>query len=137
MLGCVTRRVQHLEGDIAHLDDLSVHHRAVVVAKSRSRITEYLHVGACGDLRYAAEVIVVPVCVDGVSDSQSPIPGLIEVTLDVPLRIEHERVTRLVVADEIRGMSQALQVELLEEHQWASSCILVTRARSFALARTG
>ena len=41
---------------------------------------------------------------------------LVEVNRDVEPSVEHQRPARLVVADEVGGVPEALELDLLEEH---------------------
>ena len=54
--------------------------------------------------------------VERVPDPQALHPGDVEVARDVPLRVEQQCLTRFLRPDEVGGVAQALQVELLEEH---------------------
>ena len=51
-----------------------------------------------------------------VRDRQAVLGGERQVLLDVALRIDDRRGVRLLVADEIRRVRQAIQVELVQDH---------------------
>ena len=53
--------------------------------------------------------------IDRVGDTQPLAACLVEVNRDVEPS-EHQRPARLVVADEVGGVPEALEVDLLEEH---------------------
>src|SRR5207302_10371918 len=70
VLGAVARGVDDLEGEVAHLDDLAVGDAAVVVAEVGTCEAQHLHVLPEPHLRAAAQVVVVPVGLDGGRDAQ-------------------------------------------------------------------
>ena len=49
-------------------------------------------------------------------DVQLVARGEVEILVDVPLWVHNGRGLRGVVADQVRGMRQAIQIELLEDH---------------------
>jgi hypothetical protein len=51
------------------------------------------------------------------AEIQSARVRLIEILLHVPPRIDDDRRVCALVADQIRGMSQATKIELLEDHR--------------------
>ena len=116
VLGGVAGGVDHFESDVAQLDDLAVGDAAVVVTEVGTGEAQHLDVLAEAQLRQAAQVVVVPVGVDGVGDAQPMHPGGFEVDLHIPAGIEQERPTRLLVTHEIGRMPQTLQIELFEDH---------------------
>jgi hypothetical protein len=58
----------------------------------------------------------VAVRVNGVLDAQATGARATEVGVDVAARVEHQGPSARLVAHEVRGVTQALQIELLEEH---------------------
>ena len=58
----------------------------------------------------------MPVGVDGECDAGSVFAGHLEVEANVALRIEHERLAGRLVSDQVRRVTQAFQVELMQEH---------------------
>ena len=68
-----------------------------------------------GQLEMARQEIGVEVRLDHLGDAQTVRLGIAEVLGDVALRIDHDRLTGLGVADEIARVRQAVQVVLGEE----------------------
>lgn len=118
MLGRVAGGVEDLEGDLAHLQDLAVGDAAEVVAEVGPRQPQHLDVLAQAELGEAAHVVGVAVGVDRIGDPEAVHPGGLEVDLDVTSGIEDERLAGPLVADEVGGVTEALQVELLEDHHY-------------------
>ena len=54
---------------------------------------------------------------EDVRDAQAVLGGEREVLLDVALRIDDRRGLRLLVADQIGRVREAIQIELLEDHR--------------------
>ena len=54
---------------------------------------------------------------EDVRDPQAVLGGEREVLIDVALRIDDRRRVRLLVADQIRRVREAIQIELLEDHR--------------------
>ncbi len=116
MLRRMARGVHDLDAHLSHLQLLAILQRAVVVAEVGLRRAQELDVGPLGHLGEAGQVVVVAVGVQGVADAEPLYAGLGEVAVDVALWIEQQCLARLLGADEVGGMPQTLQVELLEEH---------------------
>ena len=53
---------------------------------------------------------------DDVRDAEAVLRRTLEIPVDVPLRLHDRRGARLLVAHEIRGVGQAIEIELLENH---------------------
>jgi hypothetical protein len=116
VLGGVAGGVQHLDADVAELDQLAVGDRPVLVAQLGVGRAEHLDLGAGAQLRQARQVVVVAVAVERVGDAQPLAPGGGEVRLDVPARIQDQRQQGGLVAQQVGRVAQRGQVELLEEH---------------------
>ena len=71
-------------------------------------------------LEMARDEVRVEVREDDVADRQAVFSGERHVLIDVTLRIDDGSCRRLLVANQIRRMSEAIQVELVEDH-WISS----------------
>ena len=113
----VTRRGEDLEGDLAEHEPLPV----------VQRLDRELDVGALavgddgagrrGQLEVAAEEVGVDVGLDHPLDRQ-PLGGcLLEVHVDVAPRIDDHGATRRLVTDQVRGVREARQVVLREDHR--------------------
>src|SRR5690606_10616004 len=62
------------------------------------------------------QVVVVAVRVEGVADAHASHSGHVEVAAHVALRVEQQRLARLLGTDEVRRVPERLEVELLEDH---------------------
>jgi hypothetical protein len=51
-----------------------------------------------------------------VADPQLMLSGERQILTDVALRIDHRRDARVLVADQVRRVCEAIEVELLEDH---------------------
>ena len=110
-------RFQGLEPYPPELDD-------VAVVQGRERI---LGAGGCAEidggagavaqLEMPGEEIRVKVREEDVRDAQAVLRREREVLLDVALRVDDRRSLRLLVADQIGRVREAIQIELFEDHR--------------------
>lgn len=117
MLGGVPWRVQNLHAHLAHIDLVPVSKRTMVVTQVRLRGAQQLDVGAFGELGQSREIVVVAMGVEGVANAQALHAGSLEVAADVAVRVEHERLARVLRPDQVGGVAQPLEVELPKEHR--------------------
>jgi hypothetical protein len=68
--------------------------------------------GALGQFKVAADEIGVQVGLDHVADGEAPRFGLIDVDVDVASRVHDGRLS--IGAQQVRGLGQTAQIELLE-----------------------
>lgn len=116
MLGGVPGRMENLDPDLTHLDPLAVFDRLVVVAEHGGGRAEQRDPLAGRELRQTGEIVIVAVAVDAVTDPQALRSGHVEVAVDLALRVEDERLPGLFGADQVGGVPEILEEELLEEH---------------------
>jgi hypothetical protein len=112
----VPRGGHHLEADLPELELLPVAQRPVTEPDVGARRRQQLDVTSGRDLNEPGQVVVVAVRVERVPNAQPLHPCRGKVTRHVTLGIEHQRLARLLRADEIGGVPETLQVELLEKH---------------------
>ena len=82
------------------------------------RLSSQANGGACrlAQLEMAGEKIGVQVSEDDVLDAKVVLLGKLQIDADVPLRVDDHRATGSFVRDQVGRVSQALEVELLEDH---------------------
>jgi hypothetical protein len=112
--GSVPGRLQDAQDDALHADLVSLPHRAVREGRARAVAEDDLGARARGQLLVPAHEIGVEVRLDHVLDGEAVRARLLDVLVDVPPRVDDRRLP--LGADEIRRVSQATQVELLEVH---------------------
>jgi hypothetical protein len=73
--------------------------------------------GAVAQLQVAGQEIGVQVRQHDMADGQAVLGGIGQVLLDIALRIDHDGLLRLLVGHDVRRVREALQIELLEQHE--------------------
>ena len=121
-LGRVTRRLERLQPHPAEIDDVAVVERRERVLRLRGRAQIDRRAGAIAQLEVAGNEVGVEVREEDVLDPQAMLGGEREVLIDVTLRVDDGRRARLLVADQIRGVREAIQIELLEDHRSVLAC---------------
>ena len=82
--------------------------------------------GRRGELEVAAEEVRMQVRLDDVGDPQAEVLGIGHVLGDVPTRIDDDGRAAGLVAHEVRGVGQALEVVLVDDHAGSPViCVLV------------
>ena len=117
-LGRVARRLQHAEPDTPDAQLVAVTHCAVWETCAGVRADDDLGAGARGQFPVAADEVRVQVRLDDVLDLQSTGGGLRDVLLNVALRV-YDRGLALRT-DEVGGVRQTAEIELLEVHDRGS-----------------
>jgi hypothetical protein len=112
----VSGGVQHLDGDLPHLQPRPVVHFPHRIAEFGTGAGQQLYFVAGGQLANPGEVVVVLVGVTGVADAHALAARRFEVEVHVPAHIEHQRLAGLLRTEKIGGVAQALEVELFEKH---------------------
>ena len=110
----MSRRLQRAQHDVADAQLVAVAHRAMRELGIRRRAKHDLRAGALRQLAMPADEVGVQVRLDDVADAQAALVGRVDVLLDVALRIDDRRLA--VRTDQVRGMRQAAEVELVEMH---------------------
>ena len=78
------------------------------------------HPAAAGKLERAATRLEERFLGGEMPDAQAMLRGKREVLIDVALWIDNSSDVRLLIADQIRRVRQALEIELLQDHRWCS-----------------
>ena len=120
-LGCVARRRQELQLDIAHGDALAVVHQPGGEPGSGGVAEDDLGAGRGGQLQVARQEVGVEVRLDHVGDGQPRGLGVTQVLVDVATGVHHRGQTARLVGDQVRGLREALQVVLVDLHVGTSS----------------
>jgi len=68
-------------------------------------------------LEMAGDEVRVEVRQEHVADPAAERVRGVDVLVDVALRIDHGRLAALLIGDQVGGMGEAAEVELLEDHQ--------------------
>lgn len=138
VLGRVTGSVEDLERDLPHLEHLAVRERTVGVAVRSGARRQRLDARNTGDqLADPRQVVVVPMRVEHVGDPHPPVAGFVQVRGDVSPWVEDERLTGPLVADEVRRVAEALEVELPQMHDPTLPNVRGTRASASRGRRAG
>lgn len=107
VLGRVARSVQHLDADL-ELELLAVVEGPAGIAELSLRRAQQLHVASRRHLGQAREVVIVAVGVGGEAHPQALHASGLEVAIDVSTGIEQQGFARLLRADQVRGVAEAL-----------------------------
>ncbi|SDK20573.1 hypothetical protein SAMN04487820_105229 [Actinopolyspora mzabensis] len=90
MLRWVARGVQHLEANIADLDDLPGTENLVGIAELAGELSPHPGTGTSGELGRSGEVIVVAVRIGHVGDAHAVLPSRFGAAAHVPARVEYQ-----------------------------------------------
>jgi hypothetical protein len=112
MAGCFEDR----QSDRAELDDIAVVQWRGRILRFRRLADVDAGAGPIAQLEVTGDEIGMQVGEEDVSDTQPVLRRERHVLIHVALRVDHRRHLRLLIADEIRGVGEALQVELLKDH---------------------
>src|SRR5262245_50154395 len=108
------RRFQETENDILHKNLVAFVHRNEVKLSAGTRTEVNLRAGAGGEFMMPGNKIGVAMCLDDVLDLESESSGLVEVDVDVALRIDHSGFRPR--PNEIGSVRKTTQIELSEIH---------------------
>ena len=98
-------------------DGIAVGHRRERVLGLGPRAKVDRRALALAKLEVAGHEVGVEVRQEHVLDPAAQPPGVLEVLLDVALRIDHGRVAARLVGDQVGGVREAAEVVLLEDHE--------------------
>ena len=118
-LGRVSRRLERLQPHSTEIDDVAVVERDERVLRSCGRAQIDLRPGAIAQFEVAGNEVGMEVREEDVLDSQTMLGGEREVLIHVTLRVDDGGRVRLLVADQIRGVREAIQIKLLQNHRSA------------------
>ena len=111
----VARRLEHLERERPELDRVAVAHRRERVVGLGAGSEVDRGAGAVAELEMAGHEVGVEVREEHMADPAAEPLGVLEVLLDVPLRVDDGRLATLLIGDQIRGVGEAAEVVLLED----------------------
>ena len=115
-LRSVSRRRHDLQRDLAEGEPLPVRQRLDGKLDRCAGAVGDHRAGAGRQLEVAAQKVGVDVCLDHPLDGQPVGSRLVEVVADVPSRVDDDGSSGGLVTDEVRGVRQARQVVLGEDH---------------------
>src|SRR5262249_27763854 len=93
--------LEHLEPDAAELEDLAVAHRLERVVGLRAGAEMDRRAGALAELEVARDEVRVEVGEEHMADLEPEPIGVLEVLLDVALRVDDRGLAGALVADEV------------------------------------
>jgi hypothetical protein len=108
--------VHHLDDHLTHLQTLTIAEPAGGIAEFRPGGSQELNLATSGEFTDASQVVIVLVGVDGVAEAQALSARLREVDIDVSADVKDKRFAGILRPDEVRGVSQAFEIKLLEDH---------------------
>jgi hypothetical protein len=112
----VSRSFEGFQANPAYCDDGAVGKRCEAILRFRFGTQIDRGTDAVAELQVACDEIGVEMGEKDVFDLQIVLCGEGQVTIDVALGIDHGGDARLFVADEVGGVGQAVQIELMEDH---------------------
>ena len=116
VLGPVPGRVPHDDLDRADADDLPVGERVERVLGLRDRVDRDRNAVLEREAPVARHVVGVRVRLEHAHDPHAGLGGGREVRLDRERGVDHDRLARVRVADEVRAAAEVVVDELAEEH---------------------
>jgi hypothetical protein len=117
----VSRCLERLQPHATKIDGVAVVERDEWVLRSCGRPQIDPRPGAIAQFEVAGNEVGMEVREKDVLDSQTMLGGEREVLIHVTLRVDNSGRVRLLVADEIRGVREAIQIKLLQDHWSAPS----------------
>ncbi len=121
-------RFERRDADAAEIDGVLILHgdmrvlRRCLGAKTDDRPR------AIAQLQVSGEEVGVQVRQEDMRDPQLVLAREGEILLDIALRVHHDRLVGVFVAHEVRGVREAIEVELFEDHGIAPLHLQVTQS---------
>jgi hypothetical protein len=112
----VARGFEGLNPDLAEFHGVPISQRLELVLGPGPTAQVDLGTGAIAQLQMAGQEVGVEVGQEHVFDLKPELFSILHILIDVALRIDDSRRSRLFVTDQVRGMGQASQVVLLQNH---------------------
>jgi len=123
----VPGRLQRLDAHVAEIDDAAVANRRERVFGVGGAAEIDRGAGAVTQLEVAGNEIGVEVGQKDMGDAQAVIRSERQVLIDVALRIDDRGQGTPLIANKVRCVRQAVQIELSQDHRRA--CVLIARLR--------
>ena len=118
----MSRSFEGGETNAAEFDRISIlHWRERILGTCTGAQVDAGAGGPVSKLQMAGDEVCVEVGEEHVPNLQAVAPRFLQIRLDVPLRIDHGCRARLLVANEIRRVREAIQIELFEDHRPSAS----------------
>jgi hypothetical protein len=114
VLGPVSRRCERRDPHVADADRGPVRHRLVLEPDPGLRRHVDRRAGRLLQAALPGDVVGVVVGLEDVRDLEAVFVGELEVLLDVPLGVDHRRLSS--VGDHVRGAAEVFVQDLAEEH---------------------
>ncbi len=112
----VAGRLQRLQADASEFDGVVITKRRECVARFCRRAEIDGRARAIAQLQMAGDEIGMQMGQEDVPDGERVFGGEFHVLIDVPLRIDNGCRARRFVSNQVGGVRQARQIELLEDH---------------------
>ena len=112
-------RLHHLDTNGAKLDDAAVADRLECIFGNRRASEANRRANAVSQFEMTRDEIGMEVREEDVRDAKTVIRSERQVLIDVTLRIDDRCQAARLVGNDVRGVSQAVQIELSQDHQFA------------------
>ena len=111
------RRANGTDSGAPHLNHIAVSERRKRILGSGFRPEVDRRPGPVSELQMTGEKIGVEVRQKDVTDREVVVAGKRQVLIDVALRVDNRGRLRRFVADQVRRVRQAVEIELMQEHE--------------------
>ncbi len=112
----VTRSVQNLQSHAGKFERVAIVHRNEGIFRLRARAKVNRRAACIPQLEVAGHKIRVKVREEDVADLQAEFLGVRDILLDIALRVDHDRGSALFIAKQVRGMREATEIILFQDH---------------------
>ena len=116
-------RLHHLDAHVTKVDDAVVADRLECIFGNRRASEANRRADAVSQLEMARDEIGMEVREEDVRDAKMVIRSERQVLIDVALRIDDGGQAARLVGNDVRGVSQAVQIELSQDHQLAGRSV--------------
>jgi hypothetical protein len=117
VLGPMSRRVQHVDGDPARLQHLPVIERVERELRLSDRMHGYRDAVLEGEAAVTRHVVRVRVRLEHADDTQAFLLGRLDVLLDCVRGVDQEGFAPVGISDQIRGTAEIVVDELAKNHE--------------------
>jgi len=115
-LDCVARRLQNFDANGSKIDHRAVAHRFEPVFGNGFSSQTDGRANAVAQLEVARNEVGVKMRQEHINNAQVVLRCECQILIDVTLRVDNGRDTTLLVGNDVGGVREAVQVELLENH---------------------